>query len=152
MSEELEYILNKNDYYLKQRGLLKDNWNTNLNNDSNPFNEMEEKKRNEMTFYSTNNFYPKTTSSFRNYINNLDYNNSPFENTGFTYYGNPNEINTNYSLRKNDAKKLIEKELENSKDNLELDALAKEIKEGIYRDANRLNKTLIDRGIDKDSI
>ena len=55
MSEELEYILNKNDYYLKQRGLLKDNWNKNLNNDSNPFNEMKEKKRNEMNFYSTNN-------------------------------------------------------------------------------------------------
>ena len=46
----------------------------------------------------------------------------------------------------------IEKELENSSDNLEFDALAKELNEGIYRDTNRLNKTLVDRGIDKDSI
>ena len=46
MSEELEYILNKNDYYLKQRGLLKDNWNTNYSLRKNDAKKLIEKELN----------------------------------------------------------------------------------------------------------
>ena len=45
MTEELEYMLDKNDFYLKEKGLLDNNWNLTLNKNNSPFNEMREKNK-----------------------------------------------------------------------------------------------------------
>lgn len=46
----------------------------------------------------------------------------------------------------------IDKELTDSSDNHDFDAFSKELKEGKYRNINRLNDTFIERGIDIDKI
>ena len=73
MTEELEYMLNKNDFYLKEKGLLDNNWNLTLNKNNSPFNELREKNKNDnIQFKSGNDFFKNTAtssgkkSSFRN--------------------------------------------------------------------------------------
>ena len=46
----------------------------------------------------------------------------------------------------------IEEELNNSKDNIEFDAYAEELRSGIYRDIEKITKTFEERGINLDDI
>ncbi len=46
----------------------------------------------------------------------------------------------------------IEKEIENSKDNIELDSYSKELRNGIYRNMDRVYKSFIEKGINKEDV
>ena len=63
MTDELEYMLNKNDFYLKEKGLLLNNWNLNLNKNNSPFVEIREKNKNDIQYKSGNNFFKNTATS-----------------------------------------------------------------------------------------
>ena len=65
MTEELEYMLDKNDFYLKEKGLLDNNWNLTLNKNNSPFNEMREKNKYDIPINSGNNFFKNTATSFK---------------------------------------------------------------------------------------
>lgn len=63
-----------------------------------------------------------------------------------------NDINESISYELVSVPYDIEKELDNNKDNIDLDSYAIELKNGQYRDMNKINRSFEARGIDIESI